>query len=204
MAFIEVPNTASLQVIFEVAGNRCQNVINVHQNNPFSAVTMANACEIYVSWWASTGKDLSADDAQLTKIVATSLESESAESIEYVIGLPIAGGDTTNASLPLNVTACVSFGTEKRGRSYRGRLYQVALTSSRVSGNLLTTGYRSLLISAYAELISDLQVGGFEMVVVSRYANRAARGTGVTTKITSVSVDPNVDSQRRRLNGRGQ
>jgi hypothetical protein len=40
--------------------------------------------------------------------------------------------------------------------------------------------------------------------VVSFYHANAARTSGLAMDVTAITVDPNLDSQRRRLNGRGQ
>ena len=73
-----------------------------------------------------------------------------------------------------------------------------------LAGNQLNNTHRGGMIAAYAQLVSDIHTGGNELVVCSRFHNKAPRTAGVGTEITRVNVDINLDSQRRRLTGRGQ
>jgi hypothetical protein len=202
--FIPVPNTASVEMIYEVLGQRCENIFYAKQNSPFSEVTLTDLAEVFVTWFNAYGKQMTHSQCVLSKIVAKDLSSSSGSAIEFIAGLPVAGEITTANPAPLNVTAAVSFGTASRGRSYRGRIYQVALVVTQFAGNQLTTFYRGQLITAYGALVSAVTTAGFTMSVVSRFHNKLPRSTGVATTITSVSVDINTDSQRRRLAGRGQ
>jgi hypothetical protein len=44
----------------------------------------------------------------------------------------------------------------------------------------------------------------FELVVVSYFGDKSLRTVPVVTKVTQVVIDGNLDSQRRRLTGRGR
>lgn len=204
MAFVPVPDAASFELIYDVFGQRVENVLHVVSDNTFDATKLADISQLIVEWFEDYGKDLMHNATTLEMVVAKDLSSQTGPAIEYTTGLPIVGTVANVQELPLNVTACVSFGTALRGRSYRGRLYQTALTVASVVENVLSTNYRSALIVAYQALIDTLNVGTYSLAVVSKYSNKAPRTTGVATPIINVSVDPNVDSQRRRLNGRGQ
>jgi hypothetical protein len=75
-----------------------------------------------------------------------------------------------------------------------------------VDGNKITSAYQILLRADYQALINVVDGAAnlnANMVVVSRFSNKAERPVPVTTVITSAQLDENLDSQRRRLNGRG-
>jgi len=74
-----------------------------------------------------------------------------------------------------------------------------------VIGNTVDGAVVLDLQAAYNDLRSLPFDNPWEHCVISRFNAGAPRTTGVATKVTScVVVDPYVDSQRRRLTGRGQ
>jgi hypothetical protein len=191
-------------MIFSQGSQKVENVYHCKATTtPITESSLDTLCGAFVDWFSTDGNDLSSNTAVLEKIVAKDLTSETGPAIEYTTGLPIAGAASGPAS-PMNVTAAVSFGTALRGRSYRGRVYHIGITSDRTTGNQLTSVYRGQLIEGYAGLISAVNTSGWDLCVVSRYHNKSPRTAGVATPITSVSVDINLDSQRRRLAGRGE
>ena len=204
MQFISVPNTCSVELIFDVFGQKCENVYHVTQGGSWTEEDLTTLAPTFVDWWNAYGKALAHDGVSLTKIVLKDMGSQTGPAIEYSVGLPSAGAYATGDNMPLNVTAAISFGTALRGRSYRGRVYQIGLTSSMVVNNQLNSTYRAALIAGYAALVAAVAIASQSMVVVSKFSNKAPRAIGVHTSITSVNVDVNLDSQRRRLTGRGQ
>jgi hypothetical protein len=204
MAFIPVPGACSIELIHEVQGQRCENIFYAHRVDGWSESELAQVGVIVADWYGVYGKQLTHTENSLSMIVLKDLSSADGATSVYQAGLPIAGVATGDPTLPLNVTAAVSFGTAKRGRSFRGRIYQIGMVISQVAGSQLTSTYRAALIAAYGALVTAINGGDAVMSVVSRYANKAPRASGITTPITSVSVDINTDSQRRRLIGRGQ
>jgi hypothetical protein len=64
--------------------------------------------------------------------------------------------------------------------------------------------YANDFVTAVNQMIVDLAGLGWTLVIVSRQHNKVARTTAeVTPILTATVVDYNVDSQRRRLTGRG-
>jgi hypothetical protein len=101
----------------------------------------------------------------------------------------------------------VSFRSALSGRSFRGRNYIPCLTNSQVTGNLIDVSWQGDIINAYAELLfgGGALPAGWVWVVVSRFTNNLPRVTGIFSEVFSVLVtDTIVDSQRRRLPGRGK
>jgi len=192
-----------VELIFEAYGQRVENVYHVTDSLSMSEGIMADIGYAFVQWFNTSGKLSMSSSIKLVKIVLKDMESRTGPAIEYVVGLPIEGGLQTGVELPLNVTAAVSWGTPLRGRSFRGRTYVVGLRAGQVSGNQLTSQARLDLIDQYADLVSAIGTAGFTLVVVSKYSNKAPRTTGIATAITSVNVNIDLDSQRRRLAGRG-
>lgn len=111
-------------------------------------------------------------------------------------------GAITGAAPANNVTFALSLRTGFGGRSYRGRVYHVGLAEADIADSYIDTTVLASLIEGYEAIIELVDNVGWEWVVYSRFANGAARATGLATRITNViAVDNILDSQRTRLPG---
>lgn len=116
-------------------------------------------------------------------------------------------GGVTGESMPNNVNPCISFRGAQVGRLSRGRNYVPGISTSDVLGNEIDADWMLQIASGYNELTSAgaFDPPGFNWVVASFFLNGAPRGAAVATQITTVLFTDNiVDSQRRRLPGRGR
>lgn len=204
MAFVPFPNCASVEMIFTLDGQRIENRYHVEQDSPFDEVSLAVLAALFDNWWTTELRAEQPTSLSLVLIVAKALDTPSSPGVEYSSGLPKAGLFTTTPALPNNVTLAVKWSTGLRGRSFRGRTYHIGLTEDAVAGNTISAGHLSFLIGAYEALIDDLAGLPADLVVASRISNGVERTTGVTTQVSGVSIDATVDSQRRRLPGRGR
>lgn len=135
------------------------------------------------------------------EIVITNLTTVSSPSYEYSIS---EVGTLNVARMPNNVAMCVTFNTDLRGRSYRGRNYIPALTTGQSTSPVeWTASAIADMLAAYAALAAAVDADGWTHVVLSRYNNLEQRTVGVATPVTGYAVDTSIDSQRRRLAGRG-
>jgi len=134
--------------------------------------------------------------------VVTDQASESAPSVL----VPSLGTVGTNAAdvLPNSNAFCVSFKTAGRGRSSQGRNFVPALPRDSVFEDLIDLTYVEAVITAYNRLlVPDLDIGA-ALVVVSHVTAGAPRSEGLVEPVVGITyADLILDSQRRRLNGRG-
>jgi hypothetical protein len=157
-----------------------------------------------IGWWNANLQADTATNCALNEVFVTDLSSATSFTFSNTTGLPstgTSGGDP----LPNNCAHCVSFRTAGRGRSARGRNYVGGLAESASNGSTLNATIIANHINAYLLLIgAGGFVAGLEWVVLSRFHNGVARATALSQPITNViSVDAVMDSQRRRLPGRG-
>lgn len=110
-------------------------------------------------------------------------------------------GTASGATLPANVTACITARTGFTGRSARGRFYAFPNTQSALlTLQTWNSTYTTALATALNQLILDAGVAGWTMVVLSRYTLGAARATAIGTPIANwVVTNTKIDSQRNRL-----
>ena len=203
MPFYRVPNTIKMELLFGAQGQKLENVLHIEcAQAPGTAIAIAIAGDV-ISWWNSTMKPLIASDVALTGIRMTSLDSSDGFQLEYNVGLPIFG-TAAATGLPLNVTACIRLTTYQRGRAYTGKLFHVGMINAQTAGNALYSGFVATLKNAYEGLISALTDTDYLPVVVSKVLHGVVRTNPEVTTIVGVAVESYLDSQRRRLTGRGR
>lgn len=202
MPFIPVANTMQTSLIFQYGTQRAQNVMYFEKDGPIVGADFDILGDAVRIWWNDNLKSIMDADYSLVQISMADLTYQDAIGFDYTQNLPIAGTDPGNA-LPSNVACCVKLVTGFRGRSFRGRQFLMGLTDTRVVGNTIQSGYVGGALAAYDALLGGGVPAGWTWVVVSRYHNNAPRSAGMTTPIIGVSIENVVDSQRRRLPGRG-
>jgi len=204
MAFVPVPNTVMVESIYEWNGQVVENTA-YFEFTP-GAPTAGDVLDLLNEIRTVIQEELMPllnETIALVRLVGTLLTAIDSLSTTLNVSPPFAGS-SAGESLPNNVTYCISFITNARGRSFRGRNYVPGLGNGQVDGNNIVSTTRTALLAYYSTLKAAVSELSWEMVVVSRFEDGVARTTGVTTPITTFTTfDTVVDSQRRRLPGRG-
>jgi hypothetical protein len=110
-------------------------------------------------------------------------------------------GGNASASLPANVSFCMTARTGFVGRSYRGRLYGFPIGVTELSGtNTVTASYANLMQTWLTNQNTAADALGWKGVVLSYYTGGMVRSLPIATPI-SVWLYRNLttDSQRGRL-----
>jgi len=204
MAFVPVINTVSVEFRTTWDNQHCENRIYV---DLLSAPTttlcqaLANAC---LTWWTGNVVSLTPanlalrevfvrDQSQLNGVSATASPTGA---------LP---GTHAGTSMPNNVSICASIRTLFTGRSARGRWYWQGLCNDQVTDNNVLSGTITSIDAALTNLASVIAALGHFWVIVSYISLGVPRPGGPVKFVVNdiVFVDTVVDSQRRRLPGRG-
>ncbi len=203
-AFIPANKVVNVQLIIDAAGQKVQNVYNVLAPNAVVEADLDRIKNKFVDWATNNWKPNSSAGCSLALMVLRDQTVENGLAKEYPIS-PAIVGTAGGGNLPLSVTAAIKWSSGLAGRSYRGRTYHIGLVPGHANGNQLQTGHAVTLQAMYAALITKLNAGLVvdKLVVVSRCNGGVWRTNAITTPIASASVDINLDSQRRRLTGRG-
>jgi hypothetical protein len=189
------------------AGDFSENVYHVKKIDG-TAPDPDDIADVFAAWEAAEGNDNRSEQMALNKIKVRDMTTATGAGIERDI-IPDIVGQHTNPLLPSNVTAAIKWGTGQMGRSKRGRTYHIGLAEFSVNLDVLVDGVRTGLHANYTALLTRLATAGYNLVVASFYSGVDAdgkpipRAAAVVTPITTVTVDPIIDSQRRRLRGRG-
>lgn len=197
-------NTAEVTMTFLQDG---QYLINKHHflnDAGWDEGSLNNLGTAVREWWNTEVRPFVAPQVSLVEIEVVDLTAGSNQGITVQTGLPIAGGSTV-AALPNNVTLAIKKGTGLVGRSFRGRTYHIGLTETDVTNNTVIPGQVTNLRDAYDALRQPLGVAiPVNLCVLSEVSGGVQRDNGICTIVTGIGVDPVVDSQRRRLPGRGR
>lgn len=202
MTFIPVPNGVQLCFLFTSAAQKWQFCLTLRKSTGAPTDTdLQTAADDGQAWWTNTLKAKIAQDTTLSEVVATDLTAQGAPQKRNVVG---TAGSAAESSPPLNVAMCVGLRTAKRGRSYRGRVYLSGLRLSKVESiNTYNAAETAALIGAFVTLAATLDGHAFDVVVASKSHNKVVSNPAEVNEVTTFVGDYLLDSQRRRLTGRG-
>lgn len=203
MAFIPVPNVAKVSVEQELDGEPVVNTLYFYNANGWGMPGLTNLALDIGTWWASGLAPQLSTAIALEQVVATDLSAQISSQYTYEPeNRP--NGLVVSDSIPNNAALCVSLRSPFRGRSARGRNYvggipEIHTTRSRVRPETIQG-----IIDAYEQLLTVGPQNSSTWVVVSTRSNKQPRAEGVFLPVQSVVVvDDVLDSQKRRLPGRG-
>lgn len=202
MAFVPTANTvmAEIRMLWDV--QKVENTLFFQGSSTVDAAELTALGDALVSWFETNVQPLQSSEVLLREIYLTDLTSESALTHTRPV-VPNTPGGTSSPSLPNNVSLTVSFRSAGRGRFSRGRNYFVGLSEGQVVNNAVSLAFADDLALAYQALLTALPAG-WTWVVCSRYTAAGPRVAGFNSPVVAALVVDNVvDSQRRRLPGRG-
>jgi len=204
MTFIPTVDTARCTLNFSQGSSVGVNVLWFKKSSAISAADLTVLAIDLVNWWDTYGDPTMCDQGQLNSIDVIQQDSSTSPSISYAPASPIAGSATGSAAA-LNVSIVSSFRTANRGRSSRGRFYSYALSETDTNNNGITigSGLQTALSVMWANLGGFVSPDGWTHVVVSKQLDLVARTAGLAQPVLSYIIDTALDSQRRRLLGRG-
>jgi hypothetical protein len=203
MAFIPVPNCCMWELRFTLDNQQIENTLYATRDGGWDASSARNVGEALFNWWVEFMAPSLSDSLSLNSVHATDLSAADGFSTDFV---PVASetGVVGGACLPNNCAICISFRTVARGRTGRGRNYIAGIPDTHVTLNTLDAADGLAYVAAYSNV--DDVIADFDgtWCVVSRHLDGLPRDIGITRKITTVILtDLTIDSQRRRLPGRG-
>lgn len=214
MPFVPVPDTVAIDVVYDWDGQIVENTLYYRKTAPTEAEVIS-LVETVTAYIKTEIMPLLTELISLVRVVGTLLDAIDAFTYTSATGLPEAGAilAATAKSFPGNVTMAVSFRTSVAGRSGRGRNYVPGLVDLRDGNSLLDDTYSLQVVEAWQGLRLVASTDDWEQVVVSRFSGSTIvdgkkvptpRAEGIARPvITTLLTDRTLDSQRRRLPGRG-
>lgn len=207
MPFIPVADTCEVAFHYQTGfGEPMVNTFHVEIPGGYGSSDLEGVCELFRDWWNGTtvGVYVPLQDFQSSAVVLESITARSmaaATDPTFELSVNAAGGDATEV-MPYQLAIVASWKTGFSGRSFRGRTYLGGITQQYNDGGAVTAAGVAALQITMQTLIDQVEaVATQQLVVVSKYSGGAPRAAGVTTPITSVTIDNVWDTQRRRSHG---
>lgn len=202
-SFIPLADCARVVFHYTIYGQTVENVFYFRHFGGYDDTTIVALVSAMTTAWETQIKPLLPDVATLDSITATGTATES--DVQAVALVAQTGSNTGDGMETIGNTLCIKFNTGLSGRSFRGRLYWPILIEGFVAANVVAEPYASNLVAAFSDFVSDTNADTGDSHVIASYQNDCEwRTAGVATPVTSYSLtDHNLDSQRRRLSGRG-
>lgn len=204
--FIPAPHCATVELIYGVYSQVIENVFAVQSNAAFSASDLTALRTCFNNWDAAQWYNARSVSVLLTRIRTKALDSSGSPMEDYALPTP-RGGTGSTAPAPLNVTFCYKLSTGLAGRSQRGRLYMPGISTGSLNGNQIIAAHADSFLTRLNSLPAALTAANpnWKWGVLSYRADKTWRSVAQFTPITTaVYTDLNIDSQRRRLTGRGR
>lgn len=203
--FIPAPKTASVEWIYSLGGVVAENQVHVEAATNFTDTMLADLWTLCKDWWVASLKPVIATTCSFNRLRCKALHASIAPVLDQVV-LPAQIGSDSQTPLGNNVSFVVKLTTGNAGRSARGRWYVAGLTAlSSNNGTTVNSGRAGAYVNAIGDLKANLEAAGLTLVITSFRNEKAWRSEAVNYPVLGVVyTDLNLDSQRRRLVGRGR
>lgn len=190
-----IANATKVEVRGTLFNQQVENVWYVQTADPPLLADLSTIASIFQIGYAAFTGPLS-QDLTTREVFVRYVGSASGPEFTLTIAPPQPGGAVED-SMPSNVALCLSLRTALAGRRFRGRKYFSGIPVSKVVGDVIDSTLVSNMLTDINTMIADLATNGTPLSIVSYV------GLTITPVVTCTAVDTLVDSQRRRLIGRG-
>jgi hypothetical protein len=206
MVFVPFAYAAQVQIRGLLDGQHICNTLGFEKDSEIDTPMLAQLAYALADWWGANAPTLLPPSYTFSEVYTYALDIP--ESISATSGLGAGWLGTQPGAILNNAsTLAIKFSTAKRGRSYTGRNYWPGFTTNSVNGNYVTDTMADAIVALYSQLLvwDPLDFPeGWTWAVLSRYNLGSPRLVGWVQPITAVSTtDRTIDTQRRRLPGRG-
>jgi hypothetical protein len=203
MAAQNCPGVLQVEMRYVSDGQSIYNVFHVSKPtlDHWPADQIATVLGYFEGTYWVAQRPLLCASIELLEIVATDLTDLAGLKRTRSIN-PAQAGTHTGINLPNSVTFAVKLQIGIRGRGVAGRIFWPTIPSDEVAIDTVDSTYAAAVAAAVVGLADVLRddIAGFSRSVLSRYANRILRPTGIARDISSVDAsNPFVDSQKNRL-----
>ena len=206
MPFQIVPDGAQVVVKGKVGGQDCFNTLGFRLKvaGSIQQFQCAALAALVRNLWIINMLPILPEAYEFREVTVQALDTFEGPQAEDAVNSGATGG-VSSPPMPNGSTLAIAFRTGFAGRHNRGRNYWPVFAKIEVSGNEVLQGKADAIIAVYNEFL-DANLGDITWAwsIISRKVIDVT-GNGRVVDVASVKVNDRViDSQRRRLPGRGQ
>jgi len=189
-------------MVYTQYGQELMNVFYFTKTGPWTPGDLTTLAASVATEWTSNIRPQQTNEMTLQSIEATDIAVAGGAQVIHPVG--VVGGNS-GSGVATGITLAVKFATGLSGRSNRGRMYFIGTPGGAILDNQYLALYVAGLISALVTFFGNVETTTSSThTVVSYCNNKVWRSTAVTNHVISyLATDNNIDSQRRRLTGRG-
>jgi len=191
------PLVVKAALIFKRDTRTFVNTLHFSDSTGWDSTKMQALAADLVDWWHTSYRTAMGVAVTLVQVQVRLLDPANPLAVDYTIGLP-EGGAIIEGLEAANVTSTMSWRTGLAGRKYRGRIYVPAITEGQTNqDDTLTSTMAARLATVATYFLTHLIAG-------TRFPTIFHLGPDTFTNITTFVIENILDSQRRRLPGRGR
>lgn len=199
MAHFFWPDTMQVNVYgHDESNDELLNVFHVLAPGAVDAAACDAVAAAVSAWVTGEYRNIWAVNISSDRVVVTDVSTIDSFQSEVTAN---ASGGLIGTTVPSSATLAVKKSTGRAGRANRGDWYTWPATTAQLEeldGNLWLESHRDACVNVLETLRTALNDAGYTLVV-------ASKATGQTRPVAHfVATDRAVDSQRRRLRGRGR
>lgn len=197
------PNVAKAIMTFASDTRVFQNILHFSATSAWTSLQLAQLATDLISWWNLAYKARMSNEVALTLVQTRKLDPDDPLGVDQPV-IPPSPGTAANTSTPSNATVTMSWRTGLAGRRYRGRNYVPGLceVDVTVDDRINSTLIASLQAAATSLIASTLSHGALTIFHAPNETPNPLDNT--FTNVTTAVIENIIDSQRRRLPGRGR
>jgi hypothetical protein len=204
MSFVPAPGVLQVNQRATLYGQQIENVHYFELGFPPDPAGVQQAAYDARDNWVTHMLPVLTEDYIYREAYVTDLTTDTSPASTAVPATLTTGAGASDAA-PGSVTLCLSLRTSGRGRSSRGRQYISGLSEGSIEDNAWNSAKAAEVVSAFQAYQAAMNTAGYNLVVLSRIQNAVPRDLALAQTVTSIlTTDLFIDSQRRRLTGRGR
>ena len=203
MAFQAAPDCAKVALVHAHITNQLVNIFHFKRSGQWGIPELESLLNAVATSWVNDVMPHLSSPTLFLRAEGRGLRGQNDVSSELVAAQPVNGG-RPGEGLPGNVCFVITHLTGLTGRTNRGRSYLGGLAKSDVINDQISSVRANALRDGLGSVRSQASQAGWTMVVLSRAFNKQIRPQALPIEVIGFRYrDLTVDSQRRRLTGRG-
>lgn len=203
--FQAVPNVMRADFNYQVGGQYCVSSMYMRKATSCTLTDVTDFAQaLYDDYWVALLRPLVTADFSQNGILVQALDTPSSPFYGLDADGATQNGTHGGMSIPSGSCLVTTFNTAERSRNGRGRIYTSGIPAGELADPVeVDSDFLADFITCMQSLLTIATALSATLVVVSRWLHNVQRDEGVPITITSVTADRYIDSQRRRLFGRG-